>query len=85
MRDTADHIRFGLTGIRRFKGLMHYAQDLGHTDDPLVPTNGSLDDVIKAIEHNRSRQAFISQSSTNVASAIPPKIEKEKEWTTWIV
>ena len=64
---------------------MHYAQDLGHTDDPLVPTNGSLDDVIKAIEHNRSRQAFISQSSTNVASAIPPKIEKEKEWTTWIV
>ena len=32
MRDTADHIRFGLTGIRRLKGLMHYVQDLGHTD-----------------------------------------------------
>ena len=63
---------------------MYCVQDLIRTDDPIVPANVSLDDVIQAIERNRPRQAFISQSSTNVASTIPPRLEKEKEWTTWI-
>ena len=59
MRDATDRIRFGLTGTRRLKGLMHYVQDIIRTDDPIVPSNVSLDDIIKAIERNRSRKAFI--------------------------
>ena len=84
MRDATDLIRFRLTGTRRLKGLMHYVQDLIRTDEPIVPSIISLDDIVKAIERNRARQASITQSSTNVASAIPPKLVKEKEWTTWI-
>ena len=55
MRDAADRIRFGLTGTRRLKGLMHYVQDLIRTDDALVPANVELDDVTKAIKRNKSR------------------------------
>ena len=84
MRDATDRIRFGLTGTRRLKGLVYYVQDHIRTDKPIVPSNISLDDILKAIERNRSRKAFITQSSTNVASTIPPRLEKEKEWTTWI-
>ena len=77
--DETQRIKFGLTRTRRLKGLMYHVQDLNRTGDPIVPSVITMTEINNAIDNNRSRNIFISQSASNMAVATPLKFEKEKD------
>ena len=84
MRDEDQRIQFGLTRTRLLKGLMHYVQDFDRTDDPMIPSIITFDEINKAIDNNWSRIIFIPLSTANMTVATPLKFEKEKNWTNMI-
>ena len=82
-RDPTERINFGLTTIRRLKGLLHWVQDQRRYGSPIITSNVTLHILTQALQQASDRKYFILQKEVNTKIAHPKKISKETSWTTW--
>ena len=82
-RDSSERIAFGLTAIRRMKGLMHWVKDCRRRDMTVETPNITLAYINQSLINANERKIFRDQKEVNVTIANPGKFTKEKEWTKW--